>query len=64
MGFDLPHYSTQASFFDYDHDGDLDMFLINHNTEIYEIDDVSEVQRTKSDKVGEKLFRKRRWKIC
>jgi len=56
-GLDLPYYSTQAAFFDYDRDGDLDMFLINHNTEIYEIDEVTEVQRTKSDKVGEKLFR-------
>jgi hypothetical protein len=56
-GLDLPHHSTQASFFDYDRDGDLDMFLINHNVEIYEIDDISEVQKGKSDKIGEKLFR-------
>lgn len=27
--------STQAVFFDYDHDGDLDMFLLNHATVFY-----------------------------
>ena len=56
-GLDLPHYSTQASFFDYDKDGDLDMFLINHNIEIYEIDEVAELSQHASDKIGEKLFR-------
>ncbi|MFB9841708.1 VCBS repeat-containing protein [Mucilaginibacter ginsenosidivorans] len=30
-GLDDPSYSTQAVFFDYDNDGDLDMFLLNHN---------------------------------
>ena len=34
-GLDDPGYSTQASFFDYDRDGDLDMYLLNHSTQEY-----------------------------
>ncbi|MCB0663526.1 MAG: CRTAC1 family protein, partial [Saprospiraceae bacterium] len=30
-GLDFIGFSTQASFFDYDQDGDLDMFLLNHS---------------------------------
>ncbi len=30
-GLDFSGYSTQASFFDYDQDGDLDMYLLNHS---------------------------------
>src|ERR1700730_12396118 len=30
-----PGYSTQAAFFDYDKDGDLDMILINHSLKQY-----------------------------
>ncbi|HEY0434854.1 MAG TPA: VCBS repeat-containing protein, partial [Chitinophagaceae bacterium] len=30
MGLDFSGFSTQAVFFDYDMDGDLDMFLLNH----------------------------------
>jgi enediyne biosynthesis protein E4 len=30
-GLDFSGFSTQASFFDYDNDGDLDMFLLNHS---------------------------------
>jgi len=31
-GLDLAAYSTQAVFFDYDHDGDLDCFILNQST--------------------------------
>ena len=30
-GLDFSGYSTQAVFFDYDHDGDLDCFILNHS---------------------------------
>jgi len=32
MGFDSSGYGTQSAFFDYDLDGDLDMFQLNHST--------------------------------
>jgi hypothetical protein len=31
FGLDFSGFSTQASFFDYDKDGDLDMYLLNHS---------------------------------
>ena len=31
MGLDFSGFSTQAAFLDYDMDGDLDMYLLNHS---------------------------------
>jgi enediyne biosynthesis protein E4 len=53
-------YSTQASFFDYDLDGDLDVFLLNHNPQpLNNLDDVSlgEILKKKEPMMRGKLFR-------
>ncbi|MEM9857826.1 MAG: CRTAC1 family protein [Bacteroidota bacterium] len=50
-------FSTQALFFDYDLDNDLDMFLINHNVMIFYNDDGVALQDKLDPFVGDKLYR-------
>lgn len=49
--------STQAAFFDYDLDGDLDMFLLNHSITQYRNFNVSELRMQRDPNAGNKLFR-------
>jgi hypothetical protein len=53
-------FSTQSHFFDYDRDGDLDMFLVNENiTVLSNLDDVTiqELRKQQDPLSGPKLFR-------
>ncbi len=55
-GLDDPSNSTQAAFFDYDKDGDLDMYLLNHNTTvIYEVE-YNDVRDTRHPLAGDKFY--------
>ncbi|MCG8318395.1 MAG: FG-GAP-like repeat-containing protein [Cytophagales bacterium] len=49
-------YGTQASFFDMDLDGDLDMFLINHNIKETKYYDAS-LAGFRAPKIGDKLYK-------
>lgn len=58
-GLDAPGtQSTQAAFFDYDKDGDLDMFLLNHSVNTYYAFLNTKKQRATPDfRYGNRLFR-------
>jgi len=57
FGLDFTGFSTQAAFFDYDKDGDLDCYLLNHavhNTRSY---DRVNTRMLKDNEAGDYLFR-------
>ena len=50
-------YSNHANFFDYDRDGDLDMYLLNHSIRRYSRFDVEYMRAQRDSLAGDKLFR-------
>jgi len=56
-GLDVEGFNTQAVFFDYDHDGDLDMFLVNHSVHSNKSYSDSAMRSIKDAASGDKLFR-------
>lgn len=58
FGLDFEGYSTQAAFFDYNNNGRLDMFLLNHSFHSEYTYGQAEVLRQRVDpKAGDRLFR-------
>ena len=52
-------YSTQAAFFDYDKDNDLDMFLINHSLQQYTggVQEMTSIRSQRNPHFASKLYR-------
>ncbi|MBD2752701.1 VCBS repeat-containing protein [Spirosoma sp. BT704] len=59
FGLDLPGtQSTQAAFFDYDRDGDLDVFLLNHSNHTYNpFLNTRKIRATPDFRFGNRLLR-------
>ena len=55
-GLDDPSFSTQAAFFDFDKDGDLDMYLLNHNTKVINESEFGQVRNIRDPYAGDKLY--------
>lgn len=56
-GIDFESYSSSAAFFDYDLDGDLDMYLLNHAVHTPKSFGGSHLRRERSYETGDKLLR-------
>lgn len=56
-GLDFQGFSTQAAFFDYDLDGDLDMYLLNHSVHTSRSYGGAELRNDTDPRAGDRLYR-------
>lgn len=56
-GLDFTGFSTQAAFFDYDHDGDLDCYLLNHAVHTSRSYDRVTARNLRHNESGDYLYR-------
>jgi enediyne biosynthesis protein E4 len=56
MGVDDMGFTTQAAFFDMDRDGDLDLFVLNHNTKQFRNFDAAFVKKMVDADAGDRLY--------
>ncbi len=56
-GLDFQNYTTSASFFDYDNDGDLDMYLLNHAIHTQNSFGRASLRYKRNARSGDKLLR-------
>jgi hypothetical protein len=56
-GLDFQGFSTQAAFFDYDMDGDLDMYLLNHSVHSSRSYGASTLRYDHDSLAGDRLYR-------
>ena len=56
-GLDIDNYSSSVAFFDYDGDGDLDMYLLNHAIHSEASYGKADIRNNRNYESGDKLFR-------
>lgn len=57
FGLDLDNFSSSAAFFDYDNDGDLDLYLLNHAVHTADSFGPANIRNNRSYESGDKLYR-------